>query len=78
MMQVVLNDKVLYVADYPAQDGVEIIDKRSGVGAFLRDETAHRFRREFGELMAGEPDIEAVDNFIGHYSDLMRQPAVLH
>jgi hypothetical protein len=78
MMQVVFNDPVLYVADYPAQDGVEIIDKRSGVGAFLRDETAQRFRREFGELMAGEPDLEAVDDFIEHYQDLMRQPAVLH
>lgn len=78
MMQVVFNNPVLYVADYPAEDGIEVIDKRSGVGAFLRDAAAQRFRREFGELMSGEPDIEDVDDFIDHYVALMRQPAVLH
>lgn len=78
MMQVVFNDPVLYVADYPAEDGIEIIDKRTGTGGFLRAETAQRFRREFGQLMSGEPDVEAVDDFIENYQDLMRQPAVLH
>ena len=31
-MNVVCNNPVLYVVDYPAQDAVEVIDKRSGNG----------------------------------------------
>ena len=77
-MQVVFNDPVLYVADYPALNGVEIIDKRSGTGAFIRDAAAQRFREEFKELMSGSPDIAAVDEFIDHYQALLTQPAVLH
>jgi len=77
-MQIVFNSPLLYVADYPAHDAVEVIDKRTGVGAFMRDETAQRFRAEFLELAAKNPDMEALDELIDHYHALMTQPAILH
>ena len=77
-MQVVYNSPLVYVVDYPAIDAVEIIDKRNGRGALMRDDTAKRFREELGDLLRGEPDSDEVDDFIGHYSALMIQPAVYH
>lgn len=77
-MQMVFNNPVLYVADYPAQDGVEIIDKRSGSGAFLRDGAAQRFREAFVQLMSGEPDLEAFEAFIDDYEPMLNQPVVFH
>lgn len=78
LMQLMCNNPLLYVADYPQLDGVEIIDKRTGVGTFMRHEAAQRFRREFHDLVAQEPDAAAVAEFIGRYSALMTQPAVYH
>ena len=77
-MEIVFNSPLLYIADYPAQDAVEVIDKRSGVGAFMRDETARRFRTEFLELVAHDPEMESFDDFIDHYQALLTQPTILH
>lgn len=77
-MQIVFNNPVLYVVDYPAQDAVEVIDKRHGVGAFIRDEAAQRFREELRTFVSQDPDIEAFDDFIDHYQALMTHPAVYH
>ncbi len=76
-MNVVCNNAVLYVVDYPAIDAVEIIDKRSGCGGLIRAETAQRFRREFG-LLAGAGGEGSMDDFIAHYGALLTQPAVYH
>ncbi|MBL8471037.1 MAG: DUF3567 family protein [Rhodocyclaceae bacterium] len=76
-MQIVFNDASLYVVDYPAQEAIEVIDKRSGRGAFIRDDAARRFRADLNSFVeAGEPD--ALDEFIGHYIALMHQPAIYH
>lgn len=77
-MQMVFNNPVLYVADYPAQDGIEIIDKRSGSGAFLRNGAAQRFRAAFVEFMSGEPDLDAFEEFIDDYEPMLTQRAVYH
>lgn len=77
-MQVVFNNPVLYVVDYPAQDGIEVIDKRTGVGTFMRDAAAERFKRELHDFVQGDPDIDAFDDFIDHYAALLTQPAIYH
>lgn len=77
-MNVVFNNQLLYVAEYPGQDAVEIIDKRNGVGGLIRDAAAQRFRDEFSELMAGTPDAEDFGEFIDHYQALLNQPAIYH
>ncbi len=79
-MNIVCNNAVLYVVDYPGIDAVEVIDKRSGCGALIRAEAAQRFRREWNEwgkqMEAG--DESDVDDFIGHYGALLTQRLVHH
>lgn len=77
-MSVVFNNAELYVADYPALDGIEVIDKRAGRAVFLRADAARRFRDDLARFVASGPDSEAFDDFIDHYSTLMTQPAIYH
>lgn len=77
-MNVVFNNPVLYVVDYPAMDAIEVIDKRKGVGTLMRGETAHRFRRELEDVVSGEGGDEDFGDFIDHYGSLLNQPAVYH
>jgi hypothetical protein len=77
-MMIVFDSPVLYVADFPAEGGVEIIDKRSGSGGYLRDAAAQRFRAAFHTLLDQEPDAEAVADFIDTFDPLLNQPAVYH
>jgi hypothetical protein len=77
-MQMVFNNSLLYVADYPAQDGIEIIDKRNASSGFLRDAAAQSFRAAFAEFMSGEPEMDEFDDFIDHYAAMLNQPAIIH
>jgi hypothetical protein len=77
-MQIVFNNPIFYVADYPAQDGVEIVDKRNGSSCFLRDGAAQRFREAFVEFMSGEPDMDACEDFIDQYDAMPGQPVIYH
>jgi len=77
-MQLVLDNIVLHVVDYPAQSGIEVIDKRLARGVFMRDEAAQRFRSELESFVAGNPDIEAFGDFIDGYDELMNQLTIYH
>lgn len=76
-MNLVCNNPVLYVVDYPALDAVEVIDKRSGRGALIRAEAAQRFRAGLKDAAASsEPD--NFERFIDDYDALLTQRAVYH
>lgn len=77
-MMIVFDNPVLHVVDYPAQDAVEVIDKRVNRGVFMRAEAAHRFRSELHHLVETDPDIEAFDDFLDEYQSLFSQPAIYH
>jgi hypothetical protein len=77
-MMLVFDNPVLHVVGYPELDAVEVIDKRLGRGVLMRDETARRFRSELQDFVAGDPDIEAFDDFIESYGEWMTQPAIYH
>lgn len=77
-MNVVLNNPVLYVVDYPSVDAVEVIDKRSGKGALFRDEAAQRFRTELREMASSATEMDDFGTWIDEYGTLMTQPAVYH
>ena len=77
MMNIVCNNPVLYVVDYPAIDAVEVIDKRNGRGTMMRAEAARRFRAEL-QQWSETADPETFDRFLGHYGGLLTQPAVYH
>jgi len=76
-MNVVCNNPVLYVVDYPAQDAIEVIDKRSGRGTLIRAEAAQRFREELN-LLASSEEADDFGEFIDHYDALLTQPAIYH
>lgn len=77
-MMIVFDNPVMHVVDYPAQDAVEVIDKRVNKGVLMRNGTAERFRSELKALVAGDPDIEAFDDLLDEYQTLLSQPAVYH
>ncbi|MBA3902738.1 MAG: hypothetical protein C0522_03545 [Rhodocyclaceae bacterium] len=77
-MMIVFDNPVLHVVDYPAQDAVEVIDKRVNKGVFMRAEAAQRFRSELHDLVVTDPDIEAFDDFLDDYQTLFSQPAIYH
>ncbi|TVT77926.1 MAG: DUF3567 domain-containing protein [Denitromonas halophila] len=76
-MNVVCNNSVLYVMDFPGFDAIELIDKRLGRGTIIRDAAARRFREELAELAASE-EMADFDDLIDHYQSLLNQPAIYH
>ncbi|MBL8491912.1 MAG: DUF3567 family protein [Rhodocyclaceae bacterium] len=77
-MQVVFNNPMMYVIDYPAEDAVEILDKRAGRVGLMQGATADRFRREFNEFLSEERDEDQLADFMDAYSAVMNHSALRH
>jgi hypothetical protein len=58
--------------------GYEIVDKGGKRETFIAGELAQSFRRDVNELIASEPSMEEIDEFLGNYESLMSQPVLLH
>ncbi|MBK4736487.1 BTH_I0359 family protein [Noviherbaspirillum pedocola] len=58
--------------------GYEILDKSFKREIFIGGDMAESFRKSVQELIATEPSIEEIDEFLAGYDDLMRQPVHLH
>lgn len=58
--------------------GYEIMDKPGKREIFIGGALAQSFRHEVEELIATEPSIEEIDDFLGKYDVLMSQPVLLH
>jgi hypothetical protein len=61
-----------------ASGGFEIMDKTLRREIFLRGPDAERFRANVQQLIASEPTIEQVDEFLNGYVGLMTTPLTLH
>jgi len=77
-MNVLFNNPLLYVIEYPAFDALEILDKRNGRVGLLRGATAGRLRDEFGEFLTHEHNQEEFEEFIDSYEPILDQPVSLH
>ena len=77
-MNVLFNNKLLYVIDYPGHDALEILDKRNGRMGLLRGTTADRMRNEFGEFLMKEHDQEEFENFIDSYEAILNHSVSRH
>jgi integrase len=77
-MQVVFSNALFYVIDYPAHGALELFDRRSGKVGLMMGDVAHQFRHEFDDLLATEPELDAFEDFIDHYSAMMTQSVVAH
>ena len=58
--------------------GYEIVDKGGKRETFIAGILAQHFRRDVTELIASEPSMEEIDEFLGSYDSLMSQPVLLH
>lgn len=61
--------------------GFEIVDKLGRADIYLHGAVAERFQRGAQALMQqfqGEPDVEALDDYIAGFAALGRQPLTLH
>ena len=58
--------------------GYEIVDKGGKREIFIAGVMAQTFRREVNELIAGEPTMAEIDEFLGSYDAVMSQPVALH
>lgn len=77
-MQVMFNNPLMYVIDYPAEDAVEMLDKRAGRVGVMRGAVAERFRHDFGIFLSEERNEEQLEEFIEAYSAVMDQPVSRH
>lgn len=77
-MQVMFNNPFLYVVSYPALNAIEVIDKRRGVGTFMRDGAAERFTRELRDAVAAGGPENDFGELIAHFDALLTHPAIYH
>jgi hypothetical protein len=83
-MQMIYNSPNYCVVEFrsaegePFAGGYEIMDKSSRREIFLGGDLANKFRFDVSQLIASEPSVEEVDDFLSNFEGLMQQPLVLH
>lgn len=77
-MQVIYLSPQYQVLEYPGVNGFEVIDRSRSCGAYLEGPLADVFRESLAHIIEAGGEEESVDEFLGHYDALMRQPAVYH
>jgi hypothetical protein len=58
--------------------GFEIMDKASRREIFIDGSLAMHFRDDVRQLIASQPSVEEVDDFLSRFDGLMQQPMLLH
>jgi ABC-type ATPase with predicted acetyltransferase domain len=77
-MNVMYNSENYYVVEFPGRQGIELVDKTMGRAGFLEGEVEVKFRASMADLAAGEPSVELVDEFLGHYDALLINSIAMH
>ena len=77
-MNVMYNSENYYVVEFPGRHGIELVDKTMGRSGFLEGAVEVNFRASMADLAAGEPSVESVDEFLGHYDALLTNRVLLH
>jgi len=85
-MNLIYNSEHYSVVEFGAEAGMEamrfggyeILDKPARKEIFIAGALAEAFRQHVRELIATEPSMEEIDDFLGSYGSLMAQPVVLH
>jgi hypothetical protein len=85
-MNLIYNSEQYSVVEFGADQGrdalrfggYEIMDKSGKREIFIGGDLAEVFRKNVQELIASEPSMEEIDDFLAGYDALMRQPMHLH
>lgn len=75
-MRIVYNSEQYYVAEYPGQQGLELVDKRSSRGTFFTGDVAEKFANAMNQVAGEEATTEHIDAFLDNFSVLLNQPLV--
>ena len=85
-MNLIYNSEHYSVVEFVAEAGLdvmrfggyEILDKPAKREIFIAGALAEAFREHVRQLIATEPSIDEIDEFLGSYDALMGQPVILH
>jgi hypothetical protein len=85
-MNLIYNSEQYSVVEFGADDGrealrfggYEIMDKSIKKEIFIGGTLAEAFRKNVEDLIATEPSMEEIDDFLGNYDVLMSQPVIFH
>jgi hypothetical protein len=85
-MNLIYNSEQYSVVEFGADDGrealrfggFEIVDKPGRKEIFIGGTLAQAFRKNVETLVASEPSVEEIDDFLANYDLLMSQPVTLH
>ena len=77
-MNVLFNNPLLYIIDYPGHDALEIMDKRNGRMGLLRGAAADRMRGEFSQFLTQEHDQEEFEDFMDSHKSILDHPVSCH
>jgi hypothetical protein len=85
-MNLIYNSDQYSVVEFGVDDkrealrfgGYEIVDKPGKREIFIGGALAKSFRQDVQDLIATEPSIEEIDEFLGQFDLLMQQPVLLH
>ena len=77
-MNIIYNSDNYYVVEYPAQNGYELVDKRSARGTFFQGDVAERFVHSLQAAVDEDASVERVDEFLSNFDVLLNQPLVVH
>lgn len=85
-MNLIYNSEQYSVVEFGADSdhealrfgGYEITDKAVRREWFIGGPLAANFRKDVHDLIAGEPSIEEIDDFLGQFDSYMAQPVMLH
>jgi hypothetical protein len=78
MMNVLYNSPTYVVVEYSDQDGIELVDKAAGRGAFFEGLIARKFRSHIQHVFDDNPSVESVDEFLGNYDALLTNAVTYH
>jgi hypothetical protein len=81
-MNMIYNSPTYCVVEFRADDGqlagFEIMDKATRREIYLDGTLAMTFRETVRGLIAQEPSIEEIDDFLSGFDGMMHQPLTLH
>jgi len=85
-MNLIYNSEQYSVVEFGADDGrealrfggFEILDKSFRTETFIGGELAQTFRKDVEDLIASEPSVEEIDDFLGQFKGNISQPFTLH
>lgn len=77
-MRIVYNSEQYYVAQYPGQDGLELVDKHNSRGTYFQGDVARKFADALNAAAGEAESTEQVDTFLDNFRVLLNSPVVFH